>query len=121
VLFAIIFLWTPPHFWALALVLRKQYAAVNVPMLPVVVGAERTRRAIVAYTLPMLAASLLPALWLGPVYGIAASVLGGVFLVLAWRAMRSGGGPAAVTLFHYSLAYLALLFTAASMAAAVRL
>jgi heme o synthase len=121
VLFAIIFLWTPPHFWALALVLRRQYAAANVPMLPVVVGAERTHRAIVAYTVPMLAASLLPVLWLGPIYGFAAGILGGVFLFLAWRAMRSGEGSAAATLFHYSLAYLGLIFIAAPIAAAVRL
>ena len=120
VLFAIIFLWTPPHFWALALVLRRQYAAVNVPMLPVVAGADRTRRAIVAYTIPMVAVSVVPGVWLGPIYWSAAITLGGVFLVLAWRAMLSYGGAAAVALFHYSLAYLALLFIAASIAAAVR-
>jgi heme o synthase len=121
VLFAIIFLWTPPHFWALALVLRRQYAAAKVPMLPVVVGVVRTRRAIVAYTIPMLGVSLLPWLWLGPIYGFAAVVLGSGFLALAWRAARTDGGHAAVTLFHYSLAYLALLFVAASLAAAVRI
>ena len=120
-LFAIIFFWTPPHFWALALVLRRQYAAVNVPMLPVVIGANRTRRAIVAYTFLMVAVSLVPWVWLGPIYGLAAIALGGAFLVLALRAMRSGGGAAAVTLFHYSLAYLALLFVAAAIAAVVRL
>ena len=121
VLFAIIFLWTPPHFWALALVLRRQYAAAKVPMLPVVVGADRTRRAIVTYTIPMLGASLLPWLWLGPIYGLAAVVLGTGFLALAWRASRTDAGHAAVTLFHYSLVYLALLFVAASLAAAVRI
>jgi len=121
VLFAIIFLWTPPHFWALALVLRRQYAAANVPMLPVVVGASRTRRAIVAYTIPMVGVSLLPWLWLGPLYGLAAIALGAVFLALAWRASRTDGGHSAVTLFHYSLIYLALLFVAASLAAAVRI
>src|SRR3984893_10628418 len=102
VLFAIIFLWTPPHFWALALVLRRQYAAVNVPMLPVV------------------AVRVVPGVWLGPIYWSAAIMLGGVFVVLAWRAMLSYGGTAAVALFHYSLAYLALLFIAASFAAAVK-
>jgi protoheme IX farnesyltransferase len=120
VLFAIIFLWTPPHFWALALVLRKQYAAANVPMLPVVVGGGRTRRAIVAYTFPMVGVSLLPWIWLGPIYGFSAIILGGVFLALAWRASRTETGHAAVTLFHYSLVYLALLFMAAPIAAAVR-
>jgi heme o synthase len=121
ILFAIIFFWTPPHFWALALVLRRQYAAANVPMLPVVVGGARTRRAIVAYTIPMVGVSLLPWLWLGPIYGFAAVILGGGFVALAWRASRTDAGQAAFTLFHYSLAYLALLFIAASLAAAVRL
>jgi protoheme IX farnesyltransferase len=121
VLFAIIFLWTPPHFWALALVLRRQYAAANVPMLPVVVGGGRTRRAIVAYTIPMLAVSLIPWIWLGPIYGFGAIVFGSVFLVLAWRASRTEAGHDAFALFHYSLAYLALLFVAASVAAVVRI
>ena len=121
VLFAVIFLWTPPHFWALALVLRRQYAAANVPMLPVVVGGGRTRRAIVAYTIPMLAVSLLPWIWLGPIYGFGAIVFGSVFLVLALRASRTEAGHDAFTLFHYSLAYLALLFVAASVAAVVRI
>jgi len=118
-LFAIIFFWTPPHFWALALLLRRQYAAANVPMLPVVVGAHRTSRAIVSYTIVMIAVSLVPGLWLGPIYVLAAVALGGGFLILAWRAMRSDGGTVAITLFHYSLAYLALLFGAAAIAAVV--
>jgi heme o synthase len=121
VLFAVIFLWTPPHFWALALVLRRQYAAANVPMLPVVVGGGRTLRAIVAYTIPMLAVSLLPWIWLGPIYGFGAILFGSVFLVLAWRASRTEAGHDAFALFHYSLAYLALLFVAASVAAVVRI
>ena len=121
VLFAIIFLWTPPHFWALALVLRRQYAAANVPMLPVVVGASRTRRAIVGYTVPMVIVSLVPWVWLGPIYGLAAVALDVGFLVLAMRASRTDAGHAAVTLFHYSLAYLAMLFVAASIAAVVRI
>src|SRR6202163_4314948 len=89
VLFAIIFFWTPPHFWALALVLRRQYAAAKVPMLPVVAGGVRTRRAIVAYTIPMLGVSFVPWLWLGPIYGLSTIVLGGIFLALAWRASRT--------------------------------
>jgi heme o synthase len=121
VLFAVIFLWTPPHFWALALVLRRQYAAANVPMLPVVVGASRTRRAIFAYTIPMVVVSLVPWLWLGPIYGFAAVMLDAGFLVLAWRAARTDGGHSAVTLFHYSLVYLAMLFVAAPLAAVVRI
>jgi heme o synthase len=118
-LFAVIFFWTPPHFWALAILLRRQYSAVNVPMLPVVAGPERTRRAIVAYTIVMLAVSLVPALWLGPVYAIASIVLGAVFLGLAVNTVRRDDGRSAMTLFHYSLVYLALLFVAAAAAAAV--
>jgi heme o synthase len=120
-LFAIIFFWTPPHFWALALLLRRQYSAVSVPMLPVVAGPERTRRAILAYTAVMLCVSLAPVLWLGLGYGIATVVLGGGFLGLAIRAVRRQDGASALALFHYSLAYLALLFMAAALASAVRL
>jgi protoheme IX farnesyltransferase len=118
-LFAVVFFWTPPHFWALAILLRRQYSAVNVPMLPAVAGPERTRRAIVAYTVVMLAVSLLPALWLGPVYAAASVVLGAVFLGLAVNTVRRDDGRSAMTLFHYSLVYLALLFVAAAAAAAV--
>ncbi len=118
-LFAVIFFWTPPHFWALAILLRRQYSAVNVPMLPVVAGPERTRRAIVAYTIVMLAVSLVPALWLGPVYAVASIVLGAVFLGLAVNTVRRDDGRSAMTLFHYSLVYLALLFVAAAAAAAM--
>ncbi len=118
-LFAVIFFWTPPHFWALAILLRRQYSAVNVPMLPAVAGPERTRRAIVAYTIVMLAVSLVPALWLGPIYAIASIVLGAVFLGLAVNTVRRDDGRSAMTLFHYSLVYLALLFVAAAAAAAV--
>jgi heme o synthase len=120
-LFAIIFFWTPPHFWALALLLRRQYSAVSVPMLPVVAGPKRTRRAIVVYTAIMLGVSLIPVLWLGLVYGIATVVLGGGFLGLAIRALHREDGASALALFHYSLAYLALLFVAAALASAVPL
>jgi protoheme IX farnesyltransferase len=120
-LFAIIFFWTPPHFWALALVLRRQYSAVSVPMLPVVWGPHRTRRAILAYTAVMLAASLVPVIWLGPVYGILAAALGAVFLAFALRAVRHEDGASAFALFHYSLAYLALIFVSAALASALRL
>jgi heme o synthase len=116
-LFAVVFFWTPPHFWALAILLRRQYSAVNVPMLPVVAGPGRTRRAIVAYTIVMLAASLVPAVWLGPVYAVASIVLGAVFLGLAVNTVRRDDGRSAMTLFHYSLVYLALLFVAAAAAA----
>jgi protoheme IX farnesyltransferase len=121
VLFAIIFFWTPPHFWALALLLSKQYSAAKVPMLPVVAGDARTRRSILFYTVLLVAISLVPVVWLGPVYAVACVALGGVFLVLAVRATRTHDGASAVALFHYSLVYLALLFTAAAIGAVVRL
>jgi protoheme IX farnesyltransferase len=106
VLFAIIFFWTPPHFWALALLLSKQYSAAKVPMLPAVVGEAQTRRSILFYTVLLFAISLVPLVWLGPIY--AAAAIG-------------RDGASALALFHYSLAYLALLFIAAAIAAAVRL
>ena len=121
VLFAIVFFWTPPHFWALALLLSKQYSAAKVPMLPVVAGEERTRRSILFYTVLLCAISLVPVVWLGPIYAVASIALGGVFLALAVRATRRRDGASAVALFHYSLAYLALLFMAAAIASAVRL
>jgi protoheme IX farnesyltransferase len=120
-LFAIIFFWTPPHFWALALVLKKQYSAANVPMLPVVVGEERTRRSILFYSFVLLAISLVPVVWLGPIYAVACIALGAVFLAFAGRASRRQDGASALALFHYSLAYLALLFMAAALASAVKL
>jgi heme o synthase len=120
-LFAIVFFWTPPHFWALALLLSRQYSAAKVPMLPVVAGERRTRRSILFYSLLMLGVSTLPIVWLGPVYAVACIALGTVFLWLAGRASRRRDGASAMALFHYSLAYLALLFVAAAIAAAVPL
>ena len=118
-LFAVVFLWTPPHFWALALVLRRQYSAVGVPMLPSVVGADRTNRAILGYTIAMLVASFVPAVWLGRPYGVAAAVLGAVFLAFTLRAFRRPGGRSAHALFSYSLVYLALLFVASALGASL--
>src|SRR5215468_5309755 len=90
-LFAIIFLWTPPHFWALSLFVRSDYAAAGIPMLPVVAGFESTRRQIFLYSLPMAAAAMAP--WplglTGPVYGLSAAVLNVVFVVLALRVMTN--------------------------------
>jgi protoheme IX farnesyltransferase len=121
VLFAIVFFWTPPHFWALALLLSKQYSAAKVPMLPVVSGEEHTRRSILLYTVLLFAISLVPVVWLGPIYAATAIATGGVFLGLALRATGRRDGASAVALFHYSLAYLALLFIGAALGAAVRL
>jgi protoheme IX farnesyltransferase len=121
VLFAIVFFWTPPHFWALALLLSRQYSAAKVPMLPVVAGERRTRLSILFYSVLMLCVSAIPIVWLGPVYAVACVALGAVFLWLAGRASRRRDGASAMALFHYSLAYLALLFVAAAVAAAVPL
>ena len=120
-LFAIIFFWTPPHFWALALVLRRQYSAAKVPMLPVVAGQVRTRRSILFYSFVLLAVSLIPVAWLGPIYAAGSITLGSVFLAFAIRASRQLDGASAFALFHYSLAYLALLFMSAAFAAVVKL
>jgi protoheme IX farnesyltransferase len=118
ILFLIIFLWTPPHFWALSLFVRSDYAAAGIPMLPVVAGVPSTRRQIFLYSLPMAAAAVAPwALGLaGPVYGVSAAVLSIVFLVLAGRVLASRATePAQMDaekhLFAYSVFYLFALFT----------
>ena len=117
-LFAIIFLWTPPHFWALSLFVRSDYAAAGIPMLPVVAGFESTRRQIFIYTLPMAASAIAP--WLlgltGVVYGVSAAVLSFVFVVLAARVAANSatdpdGMEAEKHLFAYSVFYLFALFT----------
>ena len=116
-LFAIIFLWTPPHFWALSLFVRSDYAAAGIPMLPVVAGVEATRRQIFLYSLPMAAAAVAP--WplglAGEIYGVSAAVLSFVFLVLAGRvaanrATEPAGMAAEKHLFAYSVFYLFALF-----------
>jgi heme o synthase len=114
VLFAVVFLWTPPHFWALALLIKRDYAAAGVPMLPVVRGEKETARQIVLYTAGLVAFTLAPALWgqFGLVYLVAAAALGASFLWFAWRLKRERTPRRAALLFHYSLAYLALLFVA---------
>jgi protoheme IX farnesyltransferase len=117
VLFGAVFLWTPPHFWALALLIRRDYAAAGIPMLPVVRGGRETARQIVAYTAALVAFTLAPALWgqFGIVYLVAAAALGAVFLWLAWRLRAERTPERARLLFHYSLAYLALLFVAMAL------
>ncbi|MBV8300806.1 MAG: protoheme IX farnesyltransferase [Candidatus Dormibacteraeota bacterium] len=115
-LFAVIFLWTPPHFWSLALLLRRDYDSVNVPMLPSLIGARRTHRRILLYIAALVFASEVPALAFGARYAIAATLLAAVYLGLGvWASLRRGP-RAAVLLFHWSLAYLALLFVAAAVA-----
>ncbi|MBA3245371.1 MAG: protoheme IX farnesyltransferase, partial [Actinobacteria bacterium] len=114
-LFLIVFLWTPPHFWALALLLKESYAAAKVPMLPVVGGERETTRQIVLYSLVLVAFTLAVGFWFGPIYVGAAVVLGALFLFLAWQLRREPSRRRAALLFHYSLLYLALLFVAAAV------
>jgi protoheme IX farnesyltransferase len=114
-LFLIVFLWTPPHFWALALMIKNAYAAAGVPMLPVVRGDRETARQIVLYSLAMVAFTVVVGIWLGPLYTVVAVVLGAVFVALAVVLRRSLSRGHAKLLFHYSLVYLALLFTAAAL------
>jgi len=118
-LFAIIFLWTPPHFWALSLFITTDYAAAGVPMLPVTNGLASTRRHVAFYTVPMIAATMAPwALGLtGAIYGVAALLLNAVFLLLALRVAASReADPAKMTaerrLFAYSIIYLFIVFGA---------
>ncbi len=122
-MFGIVFLWTPPHFWALALFASGDYERAGVPMLPVIAGARETRRQIVIYTILLVAASLAP--WAfglaGLVYGLAASVLGVGFLVSVWRVWRDRQDATGISLtrdapakaaFKYSITYLFVLFGA---------
>ena len=118
-LFAIIFLWTPPHFWALSLFVRTDYANAGVPMLPVVAGIESTRRHVLLYTLPMIAAAIAP--WVlgltGLVYGAASIALNAIFLVLAFgvfanKATESREMGPEKRLFAFSILYLFGLFAA---------
>ena len=118
-LFALIFLWTPPHFWALSLFVRSDYEAAGVPMLPVVAGARATRVQILLYTLPMAAAAVAP--WplglAGPLYGLAALALSFVFFVLALRVLANRASePAGMKpekqLFAFSILYLFAIFGA---------
>ena len=113
-LFAIVFMWTPPHFWALALMQTRNYAAAHVPMLPVVAGESETQRQIWVYTLIMLAVTLVPVAFgmFGMVYLAGAVLAGAVFVWRAWRVRVDHTREAALKLYLYSMAYLALLFGA---------
>ncbi len=113
-LFAVIFFWTPPHFWALALVRRKDYARAGVPMLPVVHGERQTRREILLYTIQVVALTLLlPVARLGGwLFVAAAALLGGGLVLTAWTLWKQGGNRNAWRMYRYSSLYLALLFGA---------
>jgi protoheme IX farnesyltransferase len=111
-LFAVIFFWTPPHFWALALLIKRDYAEAGVPMLPVVKGDAETRRQITLYTalLAVLTVGVVAFGLLGPVYLVGAAILGVLFLAYAIQLQRQATEAAARRLFRYSLVYLPLLF-----------
>jgi heme o synthase len=113
-LFLIVFFWTPPHFWALALLIKRDYEAAKIPMLPVVRGDRETARQILLYTVALVALTFVPVVTgtFGPLYLAAAAVLGAQFLRLAWSLRHELTARRASVLFHYSLAYLALLFVA---------
>jgi len=113
-LFAIVFFWTPPHFWALALTRRQDYARTDVPMFPVVYGDPAARWAIFLYSLQLVALTLLlPGIGMvSSVYLLAAVALGAVFILRAWGLLRSGGTRRAWALYRYSSIYLVLIFGA---------
>lgn len=123
VLFAVVFFWTPPHYWPLSMRFRDDYAAAGVPMLPVVASAERVAGQVVAYSWAMVGASLLlwPVAGMTPAYVVVAAVAGAVFLVQAYglrrlaRAREAGVGAAAMRLFHWSITYLTILFVAVAV------
>ncbi len=138
VLFAVIFLWTPPHFWALAMKFRKDYAAANVPMLPVVASPAAVARKILWYSYAMVAATLALVPFAGWIYGVLAAALGAWFLVEAHgldtrvraaqaresttesapeTAAEGAPSPAPMRLFHLSIAYLTLLFAGVAVTA----
>ncbi len=121
VLFAVIFLWTPPHFWALAMKFRKDYAAANVPMLPVVATPAVVVRKILWYSYAMVAVTLALVPWAGWIYGVLAAGLGAWFLAEAHRlharVAADSSSPAPMRLFHLSIAYLTLLFAAVAVTA----
>ncbi|MGO8959675.1 MAG: heme o synthase [Streptosporangiaceae bacterium] len=119
-LFGVIFLWTPPHFWALAMKFKDDYAAAGVPMLPVVAPAATVARKILRYSYAMVGVTLALAAYAGPVYGACAAVLGVWFLAEAHRLrsrVASGEAAAPMRLFHLSIAYLTLLFAVVAITA----
>jgi protoheme IX farnesyltransferase len=122
-LFAIVFLWTPPHFWALALVRRKDYARAGVPMLPVVKGEQVTRQQIFIYTLELVGMTLLmPILHMaGSIFLVLALTLGGGLVYSAWRVLRKGGNKTAYTMYRFSSMYLLFIFVALMLDALIKL
>lgn len=114
ILFGLIFFWTPPHFWALALVKNQDYKNAKIPMLPVVAGGDETRRQIFIYSIIMVGVSFLPNI-IGMskiLYGSVAGISGTIFLLLAFQLLRQPDDSRAMRLFKYSIAYLFILFLA---------
>jgi protoheme IX farnesyltransferase len=112
-MFAIIYYWTPPHFWALALLKQGEYDRAGVPMLPLVAGEEETRKQVMLYTILLASVSLLIVPFgLGEIYLVAAIVLNAIFLGMAYALYRKGSKKIARQTFFYSIWYLALLFAA---------
>ncbi len=121
VLFGVIFLWTPPHFWALSLIVRRDYASVGVPMRPVVAGNQDTRRGILVYSVLLVGLSLTLALWLGPAELGVGAALGLIFLGLAVRVLWERGTTFwAGRLFRFSLLYLFTFFVGTAGIAVLR-
>lgn len=114
VLFLIIFMWTPPHFWALAIVRRKDYEKAGVPMLPVIRGEAETRKQVLIYTIELVAVTfLLPLIgYTGSIYLLSAILLGGILLYYAWRVYKNEGNKVAWMMYRYSSMYLMFLFLA---------
>jgi len=126
ILFAIVFYWTPPHFWALSLRIRRDYEAAHVPMLPVVRGIPETTRQIALYTILLVAISLVlfAVARMGLIYLVAAVVLGAIFIWQSYRLWREGDSEerstaGAIRLYKYSITYLTLLFIAVAVDALV--
>jgi protoheme IX farnesyltransferase len=111
-LFAVIFYWTPPHFWALSLLIRRDYASAAIPMLPVVAGERETRRQILVYSVVLVLVTILPMMVhiFGGVYAIGVGVLDALFLATTAMAVLTPTARAARRVFYYSMLYLALLF-----------
>jgi protoheme IX farnesyltransferase len=114
ILFAIVFMWTPPHFWALAIVRMKDYARAGVPMMPVIKGEQETRKQILIYTVELIAVTLLLPIFnlAGIVYLVSAIALGLALLYAAWRVWMVGGNKVAWTMYRWSSMYLAFIFLA---------
>ncbi len=126
-LFAVIFIWTPPHFWALAVRYRDDYEAANVPMMPVVASLRRTTLEILVYSVIMWVVTILigPIAHLGWIYALSATILGGLFTMMAWRLfvharVDKADVAEAMKLFHYSITYLTLLFVMMAVDVLVR-